>query len=199
MDEELMTRVGNEFDRMGERLRKLRTERGWRLDDLAQRTGLSKSYLSRIESGEREPSVAALFAMTLAYGISMHSLFEPEPGDEARVIIRADTVPIQRGNGLLYTALSAGGIARNLQPLRVVVPAGRKRGELYRHEGEEWLYVLSGKLGLILGEKEHELEVGDAAHFDASEEHRLLALNEEAVEVILVATSLPRPLVRSYL
>lgn len=194
-----MSRVGTELSKVGERLRKLRKERGWRLDDLSDRTGLSKSYLSRIEGGGREPSIAALFAMTLAYGVSMYSLFEPELSDEERVVVRTDSVRTQRGNGILYAVLSASGGDRNLQPLRVVVPAGRERGELYKHEGEEWLYVLSGELGLRLGEKEYELTEGDAAHFDASEGHRLYALGGEDAEVILVAAAVPHPLLRSYM
>lgn len=199
MDEELLTRIGTELGRVGARLRRLRKDRGWKLGDLAERTGLSTSYLSRIEGGEREPSIAALFAAAGAYGVSLSELFEPDPEAEERVLTRGESVQIQRGNGLLYAPLSAGERSFNLQPLRVIVPAEREGEERYRHEGEEWLYVLSGRLGLELGDREYDLGPGDSAHFDASEPHRLSALGGEDAEIILVAAAVAHPLLRSYM
>jgi quercetin dioxygenase-like cupin family protein len=86
-----------------------------------------------------------------------------------------------------------------MQPVRISVPADRVGDELYRHEGEEWLYVLSGTLLLTLGANDHRLEAGDSAHFDAGIPHRLNALNGRDVEAILVASASPRALLGSYL
>lgn len=199
MDDELLTRMQMELSRVGGRLRALRKERGWRLEDLSERVGISRSYLSRIESGEREPSIAALFAVAAAYDVPFHALFEPEAEAEERVVTRGDAMHIQRGNGLLYAPLSSADRTLSMRPLRVVVSAEREGEELYRHEGEEWLYVLSGRLGLRLGEKDYDLGTGDAAHFDASEGHRLFALGGEDAEVILVAAAVAHPLLRSYM
>lgn len=199
MENELLRRVETELSKVGSRLRRLRNERGWRLEDLAERTGLSISYLSRIEGGEREPSLAALFAVAGAYGMSFHSLFEPDPEAEERVVVRGESVQIQQGNGLLWAPLSAGGRSFNLHPLRVIVPAEREGEEQYRHEGEEWLYVLSGRLGLRIKGRDYELASGDSAHFDASEPHRLAALDREDAEVVLVAAAVAHPLLRSYM
>ena len=70
---------------------------------------------------------------------------------------------------------------------------------LYQHDGEEWLYVLSGQLVLILADEEHVLQPGDAAHFDARTPHRLSAKGGGDAEIILVACAAPRPLLGSYL
>jgi transcriptional regulator with XRE-family HTH domain len=186
--------------KLGTRFRELRTERGWTLEDLAERTSLSRPYLSRLESGERQPSLAALFSVAQAYGVTLSSLFEPEPEARMGVIVRATDSPVQRGNGLFYANLSRGSWTFNLQPLRIVVPAEREEGELYRHEGEQWLYVLSGRLGLkIEEEQEFVLEPGDAAHFDADNPHQFTALDGSDAEVILVACAVPYLLLRSYL
>ncbi len=186
--------------RLGARLRELRKERGWRLEDLAERTNLSRAYLSRLESGERQPSLGALFSVAQAYGVTLSTLFEPEPEAKHGVIVRAVDSPVQRGNGLFYANLSKGSWTFNLQPLRVVVPAEREGRELYQHEGEQWLYVLSGRLGLKIGkEEEVVLEPGDTAHFDAETPHRFTALDGRDAEVILVACAVPYLLLRSYL
>ncbi len=194
-----MDRLGVDLVKVGARLRELRKELGWRLEDLAERTRFSKAYLSRLESGERQPSLSALLRVAQAYGISFSSLFEPEPETVNCVIVRAADSPVQRGNGLLYTKLSDGSWAFNLRPLRIVVPVEREEDTLYRHEGEQWLYVLSGRLRLELADEECLLEEGDAAHFDADNPHRLVALGERDAEVILVACAVPYLLLRSYL
>lgn len=190
---------GMDLATIGARLRALRRERGWRLEDLAERTGLSKAYLSRLESGERQPSLTALFGVAKAYGVSFSALFEPGPEAQNLAVVRAEEDRVQRGNGLLYSKLSNGDMTFNLRPLRVVVPAEREGDTLYQHEGEQWLYVLSGRLCLEFADEEIVLGPGDAAHFDADNPHTLRALDGRDAEVILVACAVPYLLLKSYL
>jgi transcriptional regulator with XRE-family HTH domain len=199
MDGELTSQLGMDLAMVGVRLRRLRGERGWRLEDLAERTGLSKAYLSRLESGERQPSLTALFSVARAYDVSFSALFEPEPEVRSSLVVRADEGRVQRGNGLLYSKLSEGNWTFNLRPLRVVVPADREEEPLYQHEGEQWLYVLSGRLRLEIADEEFMLGVGDAAHFDASSPHKLAAQGGEDAEILLVACAVPYLLLKSYL
>ena len=86
-----------------------------------------------------------------------------------------------------------------MQPIRVTVPADRTGDEMYQHDGEEWLYVLSGTLRLALADQTQVLHPGDAAHFDARTPHRLSALDGHDAELILVACAGPRMLLDSYL
>jgi transcriptional regulator with XRE-family HTH domain len=192
-------RLGAELARVEARLRALRRERGWRLEDLAERTGFSSAYLSRLESGERQPSLGALIRVAQAYEVDFSTLFEPEPGVKNAVVMRGSESEMRSGNGLSYTNLTEGSWTFNLRPLRIVVPAEREEEKLYQHEGEQWLYVLSGRLRLKLAEKEFVLEPGDSAHFDAESPHQLSALGENDAEIILVACSVPYLLLRSYL
>jgi len=180
------------------RIRRLRRERGWTLERLAGETDLSKPYLGRLEAGERQPSLAALLALGRAFGLSVSELVgESEAAGE--VVVRGDSALEQRGNGLRYQPLSPRAGNGALEAMRVVVPAGRPSGAMYEHSGEEWLYVLSGRLRLALGDTETELGPGDAAQFDARVPHRLAAADEEDVEVLLVATPVAAPLFDSYL
>ena len=84
-----MSPMEAEIARVGTRLRRLRAERGWRLEDLAERTGFLRVCLSRLERGERQPSLGTLSGVARAYGVSFSSLFEPEPEAGNRAIVRA--------------------------------------------------------------------------------------------------------------
>ena len=189
-----------EMMRLGSRLRDLRTARSWTQEELARRAGLSKSYLSRIEDGDRQPSLASLLSLSQAFDVALAALFTVSAAEKAHcVVLRAGSVPAQAGNGLRYTPLSPPNGSMEMQPIRVVVPAGREDGEGYRHDGEEWLFVLSGTLRLALADETHTLHPGDTAHFDARVPHRLSALDGCDAELILVACASPRPLLGSYL
>lgn len=187
-----------ELTELGCRLRTLRLERGWTLGELAQRTQLSEAYLSRLESGDRQPSLAALLALANAYELSLSALFESEKTDTCAVI-RSEDTPVQRGNGLLYRSLSSKHPSANLHPIHVTVPFDRQKDCLYQHDGEEWLYVLSGQLKLTLGNQEYVLRLGDAAHFDARTPHQLSAQGNCDAEIVLVSCEASRSLLSSYL
>ena len=192
--------VQAEVSHLGARLRDLRTGRGWTQDELARRAGLSKSYLSRIEDGERQPSLASLLSLAQAYGVPLASLFAAPAGENRLgAVLRGGSLPPQQGNGLTYTPLSRPEHVANMQPIRVTVSAQREGGEQYRHDGEEWLYVLSGTLHLALADESYVLHPGDSAHFDARVAHRLSAFDGHDAELILVACAVPRMLLDSYL
>ncbi len=190
--------VPSEVAELGNRIRDLRGRHGWTLDDLARRTDLSKSYLSRLEDGGRQPSIAALLALAQAFGVSLAALFAPEQAAGACTVVRADSLPEREGDGLRYTSLAGGGTSA-MQPIRMTVFADRMGDELYRHDGEEWLYVLQGTLRLILAGETYDLNPGDAAQFDARLPHRLAALGERDAELILVACAAPNLLLHRYL
>src|SRR5260221_4604873 len=92
-------------------------------------------------------------------------------------------------NGLKYVPLSNAGRFFNLHPIKVTVPVSRRGNEHYHHDGEEWIYVLSGAWTLSLSGKTYDLSPGDAAHFDSRLPHRLIASGKKDAEVLLVASS----------
>jgi transcriptional regulator with XRE-family HTH domain len=179
---------------LGARLRELRTEREWTLGDLATRSSLSQAYLSRIESGDRQPSLATLFTLARVLEVSVSNLLAVAPAPAARIVVRAGTVPERDINGLFYTSLTGGAGQHRLQAARVRVPPDRDGAERYQHEGEEWLYVLSGTLQLQVGGHTHVLHAGDVAHFDSSVPHRLSAPHEAFAEALLLTVSGARDL-----
>jgi transcriptional regulator with XRE-family HTH domain len=189
----LHDQVQSQLGSFSARLQQLRLRRGWTLQDLADRSGLSKAFLSRLESGDRQASIAAVLTLSRIFGVSVASLFESEAAAEPCVIVRHTETVEQAANGLSYIPLSKADRRFNLQPIRVRVSLSRKGSEHYHHEGEEWLYVMSGALTLSLAGKTYDLETGDAAHFDSRLPHRLIARGETDPEVLVVASPLSNP------
>ena len=104
------------------------------------------------------------------------------------MIVRGADAVEKSINGLKYVPLSNAGRFFNLQPIKVTVPVSRRGNEHYHHDGEEWIYVLSGALTLSLAGKTYDLAPGDAAHFDSRLPHRLIATGKKDAEVLLVAS-----------
>jgi transcriptional regulator with XRE-family HTH domain len=184
----LAEEVQSQLNSFGARLRALRLQRGWTLEALACRSGLSKAFISRLESSGRQASIAAALTLSRIFNVSLASLFEADPAAGPCVIVRAADAVARRINGLRYVPLSNAGRCFNLQPIKVTVPLSRRGQDHYHHDGEEWIYVLAGKLTLSLAGKTHDLEPGDAAHFDSRLPHRLIARGRCDAEVLLVAS-----------
>jgi len=186
--EDDQAQIQSQLCSFGARLRELRAQRGWTLQAVACRSGLSRAFLSRLESGDRNVSIAAALTLARIFDVSLASLFESPLAKEPCVIVRgADAVP-QPVNGLKYVPLSRAGRCFNLQPIKVTVPASRPGQEHYHHDGEEWIYVLAGALILSLAGKTYDLAPGDSVHFDSRLPHRLIAGGGRDVEVLLVAS-----------
>jgi transcriptional regulator with XRE-family HTH domain len=177
----------------GARLHELRLRRGWTLQELAAQSGLSRAFLSRLESGDRQASIAAALTLSRIFDVSLASLFESPPPEAPCVIVRAADAVERTVNGLKYAPLSQAGRFFNVQPLRVKVSPLRRGSEHYHHDGEEWVYVLSGKLILSLAGKTYDLGPGDAAHFESRLPHRLIARGDRDAEVLVVAAPVWSP------
>ncbi len=180
--------IQSQLSSFGARLRELRLKRGWTLEELACRSSLSKAFLSRLESGDRQASIAAALTLSRIFDVSLASLFESPLATEPCVIVRGADAVEKSINGLKYVPLSNAGRFFNLQPIKVIVPVSRRGNEHYHHDGEEWIYVLSGALTLSLAGKTYDLKPGDAAHFDSRLPHRLIAKGKKDAEVLLVAS-----------
>jgi hypothetical protein len=121
-------------------------------------------FLSRLESSDRQASIAAVLTLSRVFGVSLASMFETELAMEPCIIVRAAEGVPQAANGLHYTPLSNTHRFFNLQPMHVTISPTRPGMEHYKHDGEEWIYLLSGRLTLSLAGKTYDLEPGDAAH-----------------------------------
>ncbi|GAB4050633.1 helix-turn-helix domain-containing protein [Catellatospora paridis] len=175
MDDDLDQALGA----VGPRLRALRQQRETTLADLSAATGISVSTLSRLESGSRKPTLELLLPLARAHGVTLDELVDAPPTGDPRIHLR----PVSRhGMTMLPLTRRAGGI----QAYKLVIPADSRRRtpEPKTHEGYEWLYVLNGKLRVVLGEQDLVLVPGEAAEFDTRVPHWFGAAGSEPVEFL---------------
>jgi len=174
--------MGDDLSAVGPRLRVLRHQREITLTDLSAQTGVSVSTLSRLESGDRKPTLELLLPLARAYGVTLDELVDAPPTGDPRVHLR----PVERhGMTMIPLTQRAGGV----QAYKLVIPVGGRRGhqqeELQTHEGYEWIYVLNGHLRLRLGDHDLTLSPGEAAEFDTRVPHWFGPASErEAVEFL---------------
>jgi len=153
---------------VGPRLRALRKQRGTTLSQLADATGISVSTLSRLESGGRRPTLELLLPLARAHQVPLDELVgAPQVGDPR---VRARPI-VRHGMTFLPLTRRPGG----LQAFKQIIPPGTPSGDpgLKTHEGYEWLYVLSGRLRLFLGDHDLTLTPGEVAEFDTRVPHGL--------------------------
>lgn len=162
---------------VGPRLRALRQRRGTTLTDLSAATGVSVSTLSRLESGGRRPTLELLLPLARAHGVPIDELVGAPPTGDPRVHFR----PVER-NGMTLVPLTRrpGG----LQAYKMIIPTLPEGVDQRVHEGYEWLYVLDGRLRLLLGDQDLTLVAGEAAEFDTRVPHGFGSADPSPVEVL---------------
>ncbi|MEV6389296.1 XRE family transcriptional regulator [Nocardia xishanensis] len=167
------------LDAVGPRLRALRRQRETTLADLSATTGISVSTLSRLESGDRRPTLELLLPLARAHGVTLDELVDAPPTGDPRVHLRPVT---RQGMTMVPLTRRAGGI----QAYKIVLqPAGAgAEPRLQTHEGYEWLYVLNGRLRAVIGEHDLVLAPGEAAEFDTHIPHWFGAADPEPVEFL---------------
>lgn len=166
------------LDGVGARLRDLRRRNDVTLAVLAERTGISVSTLSRLESGQRRPTLELLLPLARAYRVTLDELVDaPDTGDP-----RVHAKAIERGWGTVIPLTRRPG---GVQAFKMVLrPGGRRPREQQSHEGYEWLYVLDGKLRLVLGDQDLVLAPGEVVEFDTRTPHWFGCAERRAVELL---------------
>ncbi len=155
---------------IGARIRALRTEQKLTLAELADRCGLSTSYLSQVERDKTTPSLPTLTVIAGALSVHLRAFFEM--ASEAAHVVRLEDRDGDKGNPgrIPERLLTPNGNAR-LVVRHVLTPAGGSSGLLPTHPGEELLFVLSGQLLVDVGNECFTLTEGDSLHYDAAQPH----------------------------
>jgi DNA-binding transcriptional MerR regulator/mannose-6-phosphate isomerase-like protein (cupin superfamily) len=162
-------------NRVAQRLRGLRNQLGLTVRQVAERTGLSASYVSSVENGYTRPSVSGLLKLSQAYGANILSFYGPSPEPRRRLVRSGAAEVIAMGDpgvGVALLTPHEGAIELHLFELA----PGASSGGSYRHDGDEFWYVLAGTLGVWLDDEFFRLEAGDCLSFASTDEHRFANL-----------------------
>ena len=172
-----MTAIAHALDQVGPRLNALRLRRGITLAALADATGISKSTLSRLETGGRKPSLELLLPLAQAYRVPLDELVgAPETGDP-RIRLKP-----RRVNGRTVVPLTRQPTSQ--QAWKILIPRTTSTPALKTHDGYEWLYVLAGRMRLVLGERDIVLGAGEVVEFDTRTPHWFGSTGEDDAEVL---------------
>jgi transcriptional regulator with XRE-family HTH domain len=166
-------------EQVGPRLKRLRGQRRITLTALAETTGISKSTLSRLESGQRRPTLELLLALSQAYRVPLDDLVgAPELGDPR--------IRLKPGHVKGRTVIPLTRQPEGMQAWKIVIPTSKINPEPRAHDGHEWIYVLSGRLRLVLGDQDWVLGPGEVAEFDTLVPHWFGSTGDEPAEILSI-------------
>jgi transcriptional regulator with XRE-family HTH domain len=167
------------LDKVGARLRRLRLQRRMTLTGVATTTGISKSTLSRLETGQRRPTLELLLALSHAYRVPLGDLVAaPDEGDP-RVQLKPGRV---KGRTVIPLTRQPDG----MQAWKIVIPTSKVTPEPRAHDGYEWIYVLAGHMRFVLGDQDWVLGPGEVASFDTRVPHWFGSTGDEPAEILSI-------------
>lgn len=179
------------------RVEALRAESGLTLREVALRTGLSASYLNRVERQKTPINIANLEKVALAFGVTLASFFEANTAQEPLVITRARTGKMARfpgRKGFLVELLAERKKGKLMEPILVNLASAKETVPLQSHPGQEFNYVMEGRCVFHFGKDRVELGPGDAIYFDATVPHVCRARDAGPARILAVVASENYPL-----
>ena len=179
VDDTSAAAIATALDHVGPRLKRLRTHRHLTLVEVAASTGMSKSTLSRLETGGRRPTLELLLALSHAYRVPLDDLVAaPEEGDP-RLRLKPSRV---KGRTVIPLTRQPDG----MQAWKIIIPTSKSKPEPRAHDGHEWIYVLSGQMRFVLGDQDTVLSPGDVAAFDTTVAHWFGSTGTAPVEMLSI-------------
>jgi quercetin dioxygenase-like cupin family protein len=176
-----MAKKAAKSESLGERIRKMRTRQKVDLETLAQQTGYDLDYLEKVEQGKVSPAVGTLIQISRALAVDSASLLAEDRKKERRRSYR------KRTKAYSYKNLIPGAEDKHLWAYLITLePKKTHESVEYKHEGEEFLYVLEGRVQLQVGREVHTLTKGKSLHFNSAQEHVLKNLSSKESKLIAV-------------
>ncbi|SFD56861.1 transcriptional regulator, XRE family with cupin sensor [Paenibacillus catalpae] len=168
---------------LGKRIRLIRKEQKRTQDEVSAACGFTKSMLSKIENGSTMPAVATLMKIASALGVKVSDLLEPSPSNGTVYIHASDYEDpdkwIRTDKGYSFFAFASGRRDKMMQPYLFVAERGEVKSHVFSHEGQEFIYVLSGQMKYKVGSTEYVMNAGDGMYFNSLEEHLVIPISEQ--------------------
>ncbi|MFS0688248.1 XRE family transcriptional regulator [Sporosarcina sp. 179-K 8C2 HS] len=174
---------------IGSKIKSLRLKKGLTQEELGERTDLTKGYISQLERELTSPSIETLFSLLEVLGTTPKEFFD-EPKKNMKVVYSPADQTTYVNDELKYSIrwLVPRSNENEMEPIHITF---EKNGEFKQFEpslSETFIYVLSGKVEIELGERIFMAKTGDSVYYDASDHHRIMNANDGPSELLLVAT-----------
>ncbi|MCC7493440.1 MAG: helix-turn-helix transcriptional regulator [Fimbriimonadaceae bacterium] len=180
---------------LGRRIKELRRERGYTLEEVAKRTGFSKSLLSKIENSQVSPPIATLSRIASALDVAIGFFFEEEARQDRAIFVpKSQRQRIDRrdlGPEYGYEHLAFGStMPRLMEPFVIFLePDSQEVATLFEHPGEEFIMVLQGEMEFLFGSTSYRMAEGDSLYFDARVPHGPKQLHGRPVKYLAIFTN----------
>ncbi len=178
---------------IGRKIKELRKERGLNLSDLAEATGFTKGYLSKVENSKKAPPVSTLLVLAKALEVNISAIFSENEDKPAITLVKKSERRLMARDGTAfgysYEPLAHKFTQRRMDPYVLTLPLKPKKRAVFQHKGEEILMVLEGTMRFVHGEKEFLVEEGDCIYFDGSIPHFGMAEGSKPVKCLMVIFS----------
>jgi transcriptional regulator with XRE-family HTH domain len=182
-----------EEKKIAEKIRNLRMGKNITLDILAERTGFTKGYLSKLENARKVPPIATLSRIARALGVEIVDFFDKTTNDTSYCVVRkGERKPVIRNGtlfGYYYESIAYGKRHKKMEPFIITLIPHAKDHTIFDHNGEELMFVLEGKMKVFLGDERHSLEEGDCIYFDSNIPHRGECIGDTEARVLVVIIS----------
>lgn len=168
---------------VGKKIKSVRTRKKMTLDQIANDTGCSIDYLKQIESGKEMPPVGTLLQIARALQIDSGFLLKTQE-DTRKARAKAYS---KRTENYAYDTLTPGAENKHLKAFRIHIKARKEhKGVGYQHEGEEFVYVLAGKVEITVGDHVNQLGPADSLHFNSGIRHHMRNVGDKDAELLVV-------------
>jgi len=179
-----MTTTKGQHQDFASKMKRLRKKGKITIETLAQKTGLSAEFLEKIENGEITPPVSNIIQISNALTVDSGKFLSAD--DSSSKKRKAESFQ-KRQNAYYYKTLTPDAELRHMKGFRVTIPAeSEHEGVAYKHEGEEFIYVLEGRLDIEVGGKKQSLKKAQTIHFNSGLVHKLRNPGKEKTELIVI-------------
>ncbi|BBO74147.1 hypothetical protein DSCW_15640 [Desulfosarcina widdelii] len=173
----------------GAKLKVLREARGWSQEQLAEATGQTPDFIAGVEDGEFSPPVAFILRLANAYGVDPGTFLRDE--EKTQILDQRTRAYVKRTRNYSYQTLTSGAENDHLRAFMVTIePHHDHKPVAYKHEGEEFIFVMEGDLEFTLGSKVHNLKPGESIHFHSNIPHKLKSLSAEMTRCLVILYTL---------
>lgn len=181
-------------EEIGKRIKKIRLSKKYTLQDVANRTGLSSGYLSKLEKSKKSPPISTLISIAAAFDVTVSVLLGEISEDESVLLVKKNQRVIIAGPGsdfgYSYESLAYAFKSRVMEPYILRLPKGDDiPPHTFQHEGQEMLFVIQGSMLFHYGEKVFTVDVGDSIYFDSSVPHLGKSGTDEEVIALMVTVA----------